>query len=293
MAFSVTRLPERTSFTVNSDGKFVKQYFRPYLVTSNSVTEETSDQAWAAIGTLPGAPHPSWPSAVANSFNGSKKLTIPPHQAWDLEVGYSTAGVVPEDTGSGGVGSTDPVDFRVTRRVGISEQQRFIIKDKNGILITDSAKSPYDGGIPVTDYMGWMEWTRREPHSSSSMSQAVQYSGKLNSLTFMGCLPETLLLVCTGDERYEGGYHFWIWTYTMTYDKDGHQPQPLDAGLYKLNAGSRVRITESDGTPTVEPQPLNGLGSVVPVASRPAGCNFRDVDHFDTFDFATLNLPTT
>lgn len=293
MAFTIERLPVTAHYTVDQNGKFVKRYTTPYLVKSDSVTENTEDEVFAALNVQPGAPYANWAAARANDFNCTKKLTRPPHQAWDVSIGYSTDGVVPEDGGAGGIGSTDPVDFRVRRRLGISEQQRFIIKDKNGLLIVDAAGSPYDGGVPITDYWGWMEFVRNEPHSTDKMAQSVLYSGKLNSVTFMGCAPETLMLVCTGDEKYEGGYHFWTFTYTMTYNKEGWQPQPLNAGLWYLLAGVRTRITEGDGTNTLEPQPLTALGAVVPVASRPAGCTFRDIDYYNTFDFADLNLPTT
>jgi hypothetical protein len=76
----------------------------------------------------------------------------------------------------------------------------------------------------------------------------------------------------------------------MTYDPLGWQPSPLNAGMYKLLNGARIRITEN-GAPSSEPTPLDSAGAVVPVANRPDSCIFVDVDYYDTMDFSLLGLP--
>lgn len=302
MGFSFALQSERGQDTVDSDGRFVKSYSKTYLVKSDSATYNTLDEAKAGLGVLPGAPDPYWSAAKAVAISAVRLPTIPPHQMWEITVEYSTAAVVPESTTS-----TDPVDWRVKRRTGTAQQQRFIVKNRLGVLIVDGAGSPFEGGVPVTDYLGTMIFERNETHSTSSMSQAAILSGKINSATFMGCAAGTLMLDVTGEEKYEGGYHFWTFTYTMTYDKEGWQPKPANAGLYQ-NVGfaaipRRARILEADRTPVQEPQPLypayDGVtltplpGSVIPVANRPADCNFITVDHYITFNFTTLGLPTT
>jgi hypothetical protein len=160
-------------------------------------------------------------------------------------------------------------------------------------MILDAAGSPFDGGVPVTEWLGNISWKRDEVHTSTSMSQAVALSGKINSDVFMGCAIGTLILKVTGEEKWEGTYHFWTFTYEMTYDKAGHDPRPLNAGLWKKVSGNRVRITEYDGTDSAQPQPLTTGGDVIPVASRPGSCNFITVEHHNTLAFATLGLPTT
>lgn len=286
MTFSFQSVKQDMDASVNSDGRFVKKYVDTYL--AKSTTELTRDQVASSIGILPGAPHPDWEFATCNNIKISRRPTRAPHCAWDATYSYATDAVVPEDDGD-----TDPELRRVKRRTGTSTQQRFIIRDRNNEMILDAAGSPFDGGVPVTVYLGTLVFERDETHNSSKMSQAALLSGKLNSTTFMGCAPETLLLDVTGEENWEGAYHFWTFTYTMTYDKDGWQPAPANAGLYQLTSGQRVRITESDGSDTQQPQPLTALGNVVPEASRPAACNFIDVDFYPTFNFATLGLPTT
>lgn len=297
MAFTFTLIEDVMSLTVDSSGKMIKTYDRKYLCKSD--TEKTLDQVAAAVGVLPGAPHPDFAIATAKRIGTTRRPTLAPHCAWDHSIHYSTEGVVPEDDES-----FDPEDRRVKRRTGTTQQQRFIIKDRNDVLITDAAGSAIDGGVPVTDYLGTITWERDEDHTSSSMSQAAILSGKINSLTFMGCDPETLMLEVTGEEKYEGSHHFWTFTYTMVYDRKGWQPKPLNAGLYQLKDGRRERIQEVDEAGkkqnTQEPQPLYsssnvvpGPGRVIPVASRPGSCNFLDIDHYIAFDFTTLGLPTT
>lgn len=286
MAFSFELKTDTAKFSVNSDGKFIKTYNRMYLCKNE--TELTIDQVCANVGILPGAPFVNWSPATCHLIDPVRLPTVEPHCAWEVSYEWSTDAVVPQDSAD-----TAPENRRVKRRTGTSTQQRFILRDRLNKMILDAAGSPYDGGVPVTVYLGTLVFERDETHNSSKMSQAALLSGKLNSTTFMGCAPETLLLEVTGEEKYEGAYHFWTFVYTMTYDKDGWQPQPANAGLYQLVSGQRTRIEENDGTATVQPQPLTVSGTVIPEASRPAACNFIDVDFYPTFNFATLGLPTT
>lgn len=297
MAFSKQLEKDSLKITVSSDGKLIKVYSREYHCKNE--TELTLDQVGDEVGILPGAPHPDWEAARANDISIDRNMTREPYCSWKAKYNYSTEGVVPADSGS-----TAPEDRRVNRSIGTTQQQRFITSDKNGVLITDAAGSPYDGGVPVTDYMGTFQWERDEPHTGFNMAQSQALSGKLNSATYMGHPPRTLLLEVVSREKWEGGYHFWTTTYTMTYNKGGWQPRPLNAGLYQRVAGKRVRITEEDSegkrVPTQEPQPLwpstnisPPAGSVIALASRPAACNFLDIEHHDEFDFADLGLPTT
>jgi hypothetical protein len=283
--FTRERLTSKLKAYVNSDGRLIKEYDDTYLC--KSPINLTNDGACSECGVLPGAPHPEWPFATARSIECTRNMTHVPFCAWNISIHYSTEAVVPADNSD-----TSPELRRVKRRTGTMEQQRFIIKDRNGILITDAAGSPF-GGIPVTDRLGTYTFERDEDHNAGSMSQAAQYSGKLNSVTFAGCDPETLMLDVVGEEKWEGNYHFWTFSYVMTYDKDGWQPKPANAGLYYLAGGQRKRILEIDGTGlkgVQEPQPLSAAGAVIPVASRPAACNFITVDHYITFDFADLGF---
>lgn len=286
MSFSTELIADDATATLNSDGRLIKTYHRQHR--SKADTALTIDQVHASIGVLPGAPHPSWPFATCRSIRTVRQSSLPPYCQWITDYDYSTEATAPTD---GAQSDTDPTVRRVLRKTGTTQQQRFIIKDRLGVMITDAAGSPFDGGVPVTDYLGTLVFTRDEVHSSTSMSQAVVLSGKMNSDVYMGCAIGTLMLDVAGEEKWEGSYHFWTFTYSMVYDKDGWQPKPANAGLYELVAGVRKRITEA-GEPTQEPQPLSVGGVVVAVASRPASCNFITVDHYNTLSFASLGLPT-
>lgn len=290
MAFTFELVADKCRTSVNSDGRLVKSYTRQYLC--KSTTELTLDQVGEGVGILPGAPHPNRTDATCHDIDISRRPTKEPHCAWDAIYTYGTDSVVPENDSD-----TDPLQRRVKRRTAHVEQQKFIIKDRNDVLITDTAGSPFDGGVPVIDFLGTMTFERDEAHSATSMSQAAILTGKINSDVFMGCAVGTLMLKVTGEEKWEGTYHYWTFVYEMTYDKDGWQPKPANAGLYQVVLEGadlvRERILESDGRPTQEPQPLTVGGGVVAFADRPDDCNFITVDHYITLDFSSLGLPTT
>lgn len=293
MPFETNLIVDEAGVTLNSDGRLVKTFHRRHR--SKSTEEINIDAVHAAIGVLPGAPHPTWPYATCRSIKSTREMTREPHCAWITDYEYSTEAAAPSDESTS---STDPTARNVKRRTGTMQQQRFIIRDRLGVMITDAAGSPFDGGVPVTDYLGTLVFERDEVHSSTSMSQAVVLSGKINSDTYMGCSPGTLMMEVNGDEKREGSYHFWSFTYSMVYDKDGWQPRPANAGLYERHAGGVRRIT-FDGKPAQEPQPLfpstssGRPGEMIPNTLRPAACNFIEVDHYNTLAFSSLGLPTT
>lgn len=286
MTMTFNRVSETLTVTVNTDGKLVKRYHTQYLC--ESATEMTRDEVADAVGIQPGAPHAEWPFATCNAINITRLPTREPYCKWHADYDHATDAVVPNDAAD-----ADPTLRRVNRSTGTQQQQKAIIRDKNGVMLVDTAGSPFDGGVPVTDRLGTITWKRDEDHTSTSTAQAFLLSGKLNDATFMGCAAGTLQLDVSGEEKWEGTYHFWTFTYVMTYNPEGHQPQPADAGLWELDRlGARRRIMEN-GEPAQTPQPLTTLGHVVPVANRPADCRFLTFEHYDEMDFTTLSLPTT
>ncbi len=286
MIFQYGRTVETLRCSVGSDGKYVKKYHTQFLAGCDE--ELTRDEVLALIGILPGAAHWEWMWATCNDISCERIMSREPCCWWHVDYDHSTDATVPSDSGD-----TAPELRRVLRSTGNVEQQIFIIKDEDGNLITDAAGTPFDGGVPVTDFLGSIDWERDETHTSSSMSQANLLTGYTNNDTFMGCAPGTLLLKVTGKEKYEGAYHFWTFSYNMTYDRNGHQPKPANAGLWEIVTGSRVRILEGDGTPTEQPQPLTTGGVQIPYAYRPALCNYVTVKHHPRMAFSSLGLPTT
>lgn len=288
MIFEFGTVSETLSATLTSEGKLIKRYKSRFLAGADFAL--TRDQVCAMIGVVPGAPHWEWPWATCRDVSCERIMSREPCYWWYVDVEHSTD--APRPQGDGGTDAA-PELRRCLRKTGTSQQQRAILRDRNGDLIVDAAGSPYNGGVPVTAFLGTITWTRDELHNSLSMAQAKLLSGHLNETTFMGCEPETLMMEVVGEEKWEGDYHFWTFTYTATYDPLGWQPRPLNAGLYQKVAGKRERIMEDDDTPTQEPQPLTLAGAVVPLASRPGACNFVEVDHYYSYDFAELGLPIT
>lgn len=284
MAFTFALLTDITNVDVSPVGKIVRTHNRTYLAKSDSVTSESSYAAAIALGLNAGDAHPDDPYALVRKIQPVRKPTKPPYQAWEIAVEWSTE-TTEEQL------AANPMDRRVIRSESTSDQTRYITKDRHGKMIEDTAGSPFDGGIPVNVKLASMVFTRNETHDSQYyVGKANTLSGLLNSASFAGAPAGTLLLDVKAAETFEGEHHYWAVTYTMTHDPLGWQPSPLNAGMYKLVAGKRVRITEN-GAPSSEPTPLDAAGAVVPVADRPDSCIFVDVDYYDTCDFALLGLP--
>lgn len=272
---------DTTNVDVSPIGKITRTHNRTYLAKSTSTTFVSSYEVAVATGFNAGDPHPLDAYALVRKINPVRKMTLVP-QAWDVSIEWSTE-ITTE--------AQNPIDRRVIRSESTSDQTRYITKDRNGVMIQDTAGSPFDGGIPVNVKLPAMVFTRNETHDTQYyVGKANTLSGLLNSAAFAGAAAGTLMLNVQANEIYEGEYHYWAVTYTMSYDPLGWQPNPLNAGMYKLVSGKRVRITEN-GSPASEPTPLDASGAVVPVATRPDSCIFVDVDYYDTYDFALLDLP--
>lgn len=285
MSFNFHLVIDELNVSVNSEGRLIKKYHRQYLC--KNATEMSKDAVAAAVGIQPGAPHIEWSYATCHEIDIKRRMTKEPHCAWDADYHWSTEGVAPQSNSS-----TNPVDQRVNRDLGIVEQQRFIIKDRHGVLLTDTAGSPFDGGVPVTVPLGTITWVRDEAHDGSSLAKPVTLSGHINLTLFMGCVAGTLLLKVTATEKWENNSHNWTTTYLMTYDPDGWNPKPANAGLNQ-KVGSLAQRILIDGTKAQEPVPLDAAGVVVPVSARPGACIFVYVDYYPQLEFSTLGLPTT
>lgn len=283
MAFTFAVTEDSMDADVSPVGKVIRTHSRTYLAKYDGTTFQSSYAAAVALGFSAGDAHPDDPYALVRKIHPVRKKTRIP-QAWDITVEWSTE-TTEEQL------SANPIDRRVIRSESTSDQTRYITKDRNGKMIQDTAGSPFDGGIPVNVKLGSMVFTRNETHDSQYyVGKANTLSGYLNSTAFAGAAAGTLMLNVTAQETFEGDYHYWVVTYTMTYDPLGWQPNPLNAGMYKLSNGARIRITEN-GAPSSEPTPLDAAGAVVPVANRPDSCIFVDVDYYDTMDFSLLGLP--
>jgi len=293
MAFVKNLKSDEMELTADKDGKLIKTYRRTYLCENE--TELTNDEVATNVGILPGAPHPTFSVATARKISVKRRETREPDCAWDHSVEYSTDATVPESNTSHA-----PDARRVKRKISPAVQTENVFEDKNGDLITDAAGTPFDGGVSVDVRRGVLTFERDVLHADFDMAASFKISGKVNSTTWAGAAPGTVMVDLSAEEKWEGSYHFWTESWTFSYKEKGWNPRPANAGLYEIHDGKRRRIKEADGKDTQQVQPLYPKastspegGSVIPVANRPADCNYIEVEYHDEMDFATFGLPLT
>lgn len=296
MAFSVQWLVDGPNNShIEQGGRIVSKYKRTYLYRTDAASPPTEAQIVADVGIVPGSPHPNDSNATCQSVEISHGVgpTKCPHFARHVAVEWSTIAPAPNTV------STDPTTMRTIWSLGATIQSRYIVQDRNGVMILNSAGQPFDGGVPVAVRLGTAVARRNITASGYNKNTVLAYSGKLNSATFLGGAAGTVQVDVTAEEKYEGGYHFWAETFQFAYDPEGWQPKPMNAGFFEIRSGKLERIRNQDVDPTTtvdpeglvqEPEPLLESGAIVPLASRPASCNFIEVDAYGTFDFTTLGL---
>lgn len=291
MPYSKALISESEDTSYDSDGRPVIEIRESYEFFDDTMSYVHSHQAKDNFRTFAsireGTAHPSFAAAICKRIHAEKKSTIPPHQAWKMDIEWSTDAPKPDDP--------DPSKRRWKRDVSTSEQTRYIIKDKNEKLIVDAAGSPFDGGIPKTVQLQTFNFSHNVDASVYPLN-SVDYSGYLNSDTWAGKAPYTCLMLYSAKEDFEGKYHFWEETFTIIYDKDDWRSKPANAGLYEIKIATistpkrRVRI-QVGGKDVTEPEPLYKDGTLIPYDRRPQDCNLIIVDADNTRPFGTLNLP--
>ncbi len=279
---------------VQSGGRCVSTYMRKYLFRTDSAVFLTEPQVAGAIGITRGSPlSDTDTNAVCHkvSIGPGPVMTKAPFLAYYATYYFATNATVPEED------DDDPTTTRTLWSVSPQIQSRYVIKDRNGKLIVNTAKQPYDGGIPVDVRLGSVTASRRKDAAGYNMASVLANSGKLNSAPYLGGAAGTVQVDISASEKYEGAFHFWEETYKFSYDPQGWQPKPTSAGFFeRISSTDLRRILNSDldpdGTsdPVQEPEPLDDDGILVPIADRPDGCVFVEVDYFPTMDFSSFGL---
>jgi hypothetical protein len=277
--------------TIGQDGRITKSYKHKYLYRTTAGSRPTFADIAADLGIAPGSPYADDLNATAGNAEIEHLLTRPPHCAAEVTITWATNNPVPAED------STDPSTVRQLWDLRPIIQQRYVLEDRNGDPILNSARTPFDGGIPVDVRLGQAVLKLKILDADFDKTTVLALSGRVNSVTFLGGDPGTVQLDVSAQEAYEGAYHFWNVEYQFSYDPLGWQPKPLDAGFYQLGAlgvpvpitlGDLATPTTSDSTKVPEPEPLDGSGNVVPYADRPGSCAFVPVDYFEEFDFNSL-----
>lgn len=293
MAWTIGLVDFSGKSEVQSDGRCVSSYMRKYLVRTDAAVLQPESAVVAAVGITRGSPIAEDPNAICHSveITPGPVPTRPPFLAYFATYQFSTAAVAPEED------DNDPTTTRTVWSIAPQIQSRYIIRDRHGDLIVNTAGQPFDGGIPVDVRLGSMTATRKKDAAGYDKDAVLAHCGKLNSVTFLGGAPGTVQVDISAVERYEGAYHYWEETYTFSYDPLGWQPKPVSAGFSQLDNGTLQRIlnsdlgdTQSPDDPVQEPEPLDADGALVPVDERPDSCVFVEVDYFETMDFHDFGL---
>ena len=266
--------------TLSDEGKIGREYNEQRLVKS---TVELSEYALGTqLGYLLGSGYPTDYRARLVDYSIDRHMTKAPNCAWDVSLRYST--LAPPTVNN----SDDPTQQRVKRSWQTSEHTMYTFKDRNGKMIKNSAKQPFDGGVPVTLELPTLVYERNE--STFNGTWATQWSNSINQYTYSGASPKTLKLKISATEQFEGDYHFWSVRYEMAYLPIGWQPQPLNAGLTQLVSDNLVACYDSNKVEVSSPVPLDSAGKQIEQASLPDAAYFIEVDWFPQTNFSGLGL---
>ena len=281
MGFYAKLVADDTDPVLNSDVRIVRTHRLQYLVTNDFPLSNM--EVLQTMGVAIGNTHPDDGLATLRSCPCKRRFTKQDTKpSWDVTLTYSTD--APENV-------DDPTQMRAKRAWGSIEEQRYIIKDRNGKLILNKAGDPPAGGIPITVRLPCLTFERNEADFSSSTAKT--WSGSLNQSAFAGCDPKTLQLRVTGEEVYEAKSHYWRVKYEMVQDEDGWQPKFLNAGTRELIGGQLVPIEDlmNGGQPITDAVPLDNSGRVIDPTTLPDAAIFLTAVHFQEREFQQLGLP--
>lgn len=289
--------------TVQSDGRCVSTYMERRLGRTDSGTFPTPQEIASAFGVVRGSPYPTDPNAICFDveIGPGPVMTRAPFLAFIATIQWATNAVKPEQD------DDDPTTMRVKWSIRPEIQGRFVVKDRNGVVIVNSVGQPPEGGIPVDVRLGKVSAKRTVIAAGYDVDTVMTYSGRWNSEVFLGAPIGTVQVDITADERYEGAFHFWDETYDFKYDPQGIQPRWVNAGFFRRASTNPndptyhdlIRITNGDlgdsnnpDSEVQEPEPLTEAGGIVPIANRPNSCVIYEEDIFDSYDFNNFNLGT-
>jgi hypothetical protein len=286
MAFDPKLISDESEPTLQQDGRIVRTHRRMYRCTHDFVVSNL--QVLALLGVAQGDTHPDDPLATLVSAPVKRKDVIATGGArpmWEVTLNYSTdaPAIVSQN-------SDDPTQLRVKRWWSTTEEQRYIIKDRNGLLIVNTAKVPPAGGIPVNIELPVLVYERNEADFSGAT--ATLWSGSINISAFSGAAPKTLKLKVTGEEQYEAKSHFWRVRYEMVYDENGWNPRWVNAGTHEWDPINQKLIPCLDELlqPVTEPVPLDSMGQQIDPSLLPDAAIINEVDYRRLREFQLLGL---
>jgi len=252
---SVNQLAEQRGGLKTNDGR---EYFRTYLVTTNSAatSEATVINATGipAIGTAHPDDAGSFVVGIEPSPVDEGRLV------WHVRVRYRTRDRITRVQVADNPLNEPPVvtwsDYAV---------QYVLEKDRNDAAIVSSAGEPFDP--PIQDEKYYPMVTIERYASSYSPSTAFSYYNTTNNAQttiagFTVNAGQALLKRFTGQNVYINNQQYWRVQYQVMFAPNWDK-EILDRGFYYLETGNYTRIKDADNKPVVQPRLLDGSGGVL------------------------------
>lgn len=283
MSFTAELISEDFNPTLQSDGRIVRTYRDVYLAKSD--TRMSGMEVLSAIGVRQGDTHRDDGLASLRSCPVKRRFTRQAPFTYDVTLEYSTDAPQVQSQNS-----DDPTQLRVKRWWSTTEEQRYIIRDRNGVLIVNTAKEPPKGGIAVNVELPMLTYERNESDFSGAVAKL--WSGSINQSAWAGWDPGQVKLKVTGEEIFEQKHHYWRVRYEFVCDEDGWQPRWVNAGVREWDPinSKQIPILDENLQPVTEAVPLDSSGFEIAAIYLPESAVFNTVDYRRSMEFQKLGL---
>lgn len=199
--------------------------------------------------------------------------------------------------GAGGAYEPNPILRPAKLEFRTEFIEEAVWEDIDGDAIVNSAGERFAEPLIVQRPMA--VFVVRKNFLTFSALNAMNYVGKINSDTFLGCLAGTCRIMgieaIEAEETIEDpttGVQTLVTyaaaTVTVHAREDGWASRVLDQGTYQVVSGERRMFFDNKtGVPTSQVRPLDGAGVELAVGADPV---FLDFDLYDEMNFADLGL---
>lgn len=182
--------------------------------------------------------------------------------------------------------TTDPVVWKPVYETKFERLQETFTRDKANVAIANSAGQPFESGIILTRFIPIWEFYQFESPGVTD-EQIVDRNETINSQTFKGRAPETLLLtVMSSVVGFYYGQRRRLTQYSLRYNKKKWTHKKLDVGTaYLLNGVLEPYWDDVDKKVNVILGGLDGAGGRVALGDPPEVLEF---DQFDQLNFSSF-----
>lgn len=253
---------------------------RTFLVVTSSDTDDSTD-----VETAPGIDlfdsHPSDSNIVCTSVSSTEIEPKKEGSVWEVRFTYETS---PWDAcEENPLLNCDPKYSWSTEK-----EEEIFNEDVNGDKIKNSAGDPFQP-LP-TRIKSRAVLTVTYNAATFSGATALALDSKVNSDTFEGAAPETLLLSIESavENWHKNVGYYWKITLKMTYKEDGWNPMKiLDAGMREIDPddATKKRHIKLKGNMVTNPVPLSDGTAIEDPDTDP---EYLEFDPYDAIAFNSL-----